>query len=150
MKYKIEPAIGSIRTNPTHKQRTSALFSESPVVAGQTLRRGQSITLDDKQMAQHESHLKRLVDAGSIKITPMGGILGHSPSKEPVKVELKDSVPVAESTSDAVLKELAKEEVAEASPEAPVEAKEPEVATVPPPPPSSPEVKVQGKKNKKG
>jgi len=72
MKYKIEPAIGAVRSNLSHSQRTSSLFSETPTVAGQILRRGQSITFDEKQMLQHGNHLKRLVEAGSIRVTPVG------------------------------------------------------------------------------
>lgn len=74
MQYKIETATGTIRTNPTHAQRTSALFSEAPIIGGRILRRGQSIILSELQMKHGEIQLQRLLSAGAIKITPIASL----------------------------------------------------------------------------
>lgn len=83
MHWIIKPAVTAIRTNPTPQQKNSSLFSEAPVVAGKTLRRGQSIVLDEAGMKLHENHLKRLLDAHAIVVTRV-----DSDGKEfPVQVE---------------------------------------------------------------
>lgn len=68
MHYVIKPVVTQHRTNLSHAQRTSPLFSETPVVLGKTLRRGQSMVISEEQMKANEAHLKRMVDAGSITV----------------------------------------------------------------------------------
>lgn len=92
MKYEIKPAVSQHRQHLTPAQRTSSLFSESPTVMGKVLRRGQSLVVTDKDMAHHENQLKRLIDAGSITITPLG--VPDFKKPEPVVVKPPESLPV--------------------------------------------------------
>lgn len=83
MKYEIKPAVSQHRQHLTPAQRTSSLFSETPTVLGKVLRRGQSMTVTEEQMKSNESILRRLVEAGSITVSPL------NPVTKEVTIEVK-------------------------------------------------------------
>jgi hypothetical protein len=69
MHFEITAALQAIHKH----QRNSSLFSESPRIGAQTLRRGQVMSLSEKEFAAKEVAIKRLFDAGAIEIFQVDG-----------------------------------------------------------------------------
>jgi hypothetical protein len=128
MHFVVAPKVKAGRNELTTAQRTSSFFSETPRVAGQILRRGQSIVLSEAQLKLNELHLRRMMLAGAIEIT---AVL-DSGQKIPLNASMTVVLPKEEAAPAPVNAEpVAKEEAAPAE-AAPESAPEPEPAPAEP------------------
>lgn len=73
MHFEITASQQAVRKNLTSAQRNSSLYSESPRIGGQTLRRGQMLKFDESQFKANQVIIKRLFDAGAIEIVHVVG-----------------------------------------------------------------------------
>lgn len=130
MHFEITASLQSLHKQLTPAQRNSSLFSESPRLAGKTLRRGQVMRLSEAEFKANEVMAKRLFDAGAIDIVMVDGANREDlRTKKSVKVESKEPEKAPPPPPPSAPKVEVKEEVPPPPPEpAPEPTKELEPA----------------------
>jgi hypothetical protein len=112
MKYIVKSALDAGTQQLTTVQRTHPYFSEAPVVAGHTLRRGSVVQLSEDQYLLSKVTIERLIKAQAIKVEKLedpppetdqtveqGSEIETKPS--PVVVIQASERPLAESAPDS-------------------------------------------------